>query len=219
MCKYVHLSKLHLIYKSSAVSVSTHDDAWVQSLSPNFLISANFQLSISLLSCTANRAEADTNQFSKYCLLISPWNNAFMKSLPVKISDAELSLICHFSIFSCLNSGSSELMFHDVLCGVERGKWWQQSQLQTVRRHTHFPLWAFMWLYIRHSWVLVRPGVFTQRWVLTPGTSCSSRAGASGAARLIGASGRNSEGKTHCTQPPELWISAQGCTLCTPARI
>lgn len=56
------------------------------------------------------------------------------------------------------------------------------------------PLWAFMWLYIKHSWVLVRPGVFTQRWVLTLGTGFLSRAGASGAARLIGASGRSSEG-------------------------
>lgn len=93
---------------------------------------------------------------------------------------------------------------------LEWRKWWQQSQLQTVRRHTHFPLWAFMWLYIKHSWVLVRPGVFTQRWVLTLGTGCSSRAGASGAALLIGASGRNSERQTHCTGPLEPWISAQG---------
>lgn len=42
--------------------------------------------------------------------------------------------------------------------------------------------------------MLVGPGVFTQRWVLTLGTGCSSRADASGAARLIGASGRSSEG-------------------------
>lgn len=129
-----------------------------------------------------------------------------LKVPPVKISSAELSVICHFSIFSCLNTGSGGSC--SMTSSLEWGKWWQQSQLQTVRRHTHFPLWAFMWLYIRHSWVLVRPGVFTQRWVPTPGTGCSSRAGASGAALLIGASGRNSEGQMHWTEPLELWISA-----------
>lgn len=98
---------------------------------------------------------------------------------------------------------------------LEWRKWWQQSQLQTVRRHTHFPLWAFMWLYIKHSWVLVRPGVFTQRWVLTLGTGCLSRAGASGAARLIGASGRNSERQTHCTGPLDISPRA----LCSALRL
>lgn len=130
-----------------------------------------------------------------------------MKPAPGQISGTELSVICHFSIFSCLNTGSRELMFHDVLSlspSLEWRKWWQQSQLQTVRRHTHFPLWAFMWLYIKHSWVLVRPGVFTQRWVLTLGTGCLSRTGASGAAQLIGASGRNSEEQTHCTGPLDI---------------
>lgn len=49
--------------------------------------------------------------------------------------------------------------------------------------------------------MLVGPGVFTQRWVLTLGTGCSSRADASGAARLIGASGRSSEGRARGTGP------------------
>lgn len=42
-----------------------------------------------------------------------------MKAPPGKISGAELSVICHFSIFSCSNTGSSKLMFHDVLSGVK----------------------------------------------------------------------------------------------------
>lgn len=42
-----------------------------------------------------------------------------MKTPPVQISGAELSVICQFSIFSCLNTGSSKLMFHDVLSGVK----------------------------------------------------------------------------------------------------
>lgn len=100
---------------------------------------------------------------------------------------------------------------------LEWGKWWQQSQLQTVRRHTHFPLWAFMWLYIKHSWVLVRPGVFTQRWVLTLGTGSLSRDGASGAARLIWASGRTSVRQTLCWTSGALDISPRA--LCCVLRL
>lgn len=55
--------------------------------------------------------------------------------------------------------------------------------------------------------------MFTQRWVYTLGTGCLSLVGASGAARLIGASGRNSEGQTHCTGLLDMSSRALGSAL------
>ena len=50
--------------------------------------------------------------------------------------------------------------------------------------------------------------MFTQRWVLTLGTGCSSCPGASGAAGLIECNGRNSEGQMHWTGPLDISTGA-----------
>lgn len=50
-----------------------------------------------------------------------------------------------------------ELVLCRMTFSLEWRKWWPHSKLQTVRGHTHLsPLWAFMCLHIKHSWLLVR---------------------------------------------------------------
>lgn len=98
----------------------------------NSLIWSNSQLSNSLSSCTANRAVADLNQFGKHRLLMF-----FMKTLPVKISGAQLSAICHFSIFSCLNTGSSRSC--SMTSSLQWRKWWQQQPVADGRTTRPLP--------------------------------------------------------------------------------
>lgn len=80
------------------------------------------------------------------------WNQGIMKN-PIPKCQALLSATYPVSIFGCLNIGSS----CSVTSSLEWRKWWPHSKLQTVRGHTHLsPLWAFMCLHIKHSWLLVR---------------------------------------------------------------
>lgn len=80
------------------------------------------------------------------------WKQDIMKN-PIPKCQALLSASCPVSTFRCLKTGSS----CSVTSSLEWRKWWPHSELQTVRGHTHLsPLWAFMCLYIKHSWLLVR---------------------------------------------------------------
>lgn len=115
-------------------------------------------------------------------------------------------MTCHFSIFSCLNTGSSKLMFHDVLSGVK-----EMVAAKPVadgqRTHPLPPLGLYVTLYkaflsVSQAWCVYSAlGAYPWHWLFEP---CSRFR----AAQLIGASGRNSEEQTHCT-------GYQGFLLCT----
>lgn len=114
--------------------------------------------------------------------------------LPCKYQ-AQLSVTCHFSIFSCSHTGSSELVFHDVLSGVKEmvaGEPVADSQ----RTHPLPPLGLYVTLYkaflsVSQAWCVYSAlGAYPWHWLFEPHRR-------SRAARLIGASGRNREGQTH----------------------
>lgn len=163
---------------------------------------------ISVYSWGANKAVADTNQLCKYSLLMPPNTTCFWKPLQDKYN-AQRYLRSAFSAYLVLQAAGP--------CSVTSSlevKEMVAEKPSTVRRSDNTPTSPsrpFMWLYVRHSWLLVGPGVFTQCWVLTLGTGCSSRADASGAGRLIWAPGRKSEGQTLNSEyqlQPELWGKA-----------
>ena len=97
-----------------------------------------------------------------------------MKTPPVQISGSELSLICHFSIFSCLNTGSSELMFHDVLSSGVKEMVAAEPVADGQTTHPLPPLGLYVTLYkaflsVSQAWcVYTALGAYPWHWLFEP---------------------------------------------------
>lgn len=111
-------------------------------------------------------------------------------------------------------------MFHDVLSGVkEMVAAKPVSDGQTTHPLPLLGLYVTLYkafLSASQAWcVYPALGAYPWHWLFEP-------AGASVAEQLIGASGRNSEGQTHCTGPleisPRAFCSAVQLSNCGPAR-
>lgn len=92
----------------------------------------------------------------------------------------------------------------------EWGKWWQHSELQTVRRHTHFPpLGLYVTLYkaflsASQAWcVYTALGAYPWHWVFEPRWhfrgSAANRGGAARGQTLYWTSGYQPKGFMLCT--------------------
>lgn len=120
------------------------------------------------------KATADKNLLGKRSLLTN--RTHFMKLSSAQISQALDTLPAISAAFSLCKQRKQHSSCSVTFLPPEWRKWWQPSSLcgdgqkKHARTNTRLHIEAFMWLYIKHSWVLVGPSVFTQRWVLTLGT-------------------------------------------------